>query len=226
MRRAPKQSGFTYLAALFLIAMMGAGLASLGVVRQTAQQRDKERELLFIGAQFRQAIQIYYEKTPGVAKQFPKTLNDMLKDQRYLSTQRYLRKIYIDPMTGKAEWGIVKAVGGGIKGVYSLSSAPAIKVGNFTLANRDFEGKSSIADWHFTYEPKAAQTVAPAGVTTPPNASASAGAPPVAGTPLPGSPGAALPQGNGPEGLKSKGIIPTEPNGFALPPPEVPAHGS
>ena len=43
---APNQAGFTYLAALFLILVMGVVLAAIGQVWSTAQQRENERELL------------------------------------------------------------------------------------------------------------------------------------------------------------------------------------
>ena len=48
--------GFAYLWVLLLVAFMGVGLM-LGIdVYLTEMQREKERELLFIGHQFRAAI--------------------------------------------------------------------------------------------------------------------------------------------------------------------------
>lgn len=152
-----RQSGFTYLAALFLIAIMGAVIAATGMVWHTAQQREKERELLFAGDQFRRAIGLYYERSPGTIKKYPNSLNDLLKDERYLSTQHYLRRIYLDPMTRKAEWGTVPAPGDGIMGVHSLSQDEPIKTGNFRYRDRDFEGKTKYSEWKFVYEPKAPQ---------------------------------------------------------------------
>lgn len=100
-----RQAGFTYLAALFLIATTGILLASIGMTWSTLNQRGKERDLLFVGDQFRKAIGQYYEHTPGTLKKYPASLNDLLKDERHLLTQRYLRKIYRDPMTRVREWG-------------------------------------------------------------------------------------------------------------------------
>ena len=149
------QFGFTYLGALFLLAIMSAMLASTGSVWHTIQMREKERELLFVGDQFRRAIKMYYEKTPGAGpvKQYPKTLEDMLKDSRYVTTQRYLRKIYRDPMSAKPEWGLVEAPNGGILGVYSLSEAAPLKTGNFKEADKAFSGQSKYSDWKFSYVP-------------------------------------------------------------------------
>ena len=152
MRIGKDQSGFTYLAALIAVAVFGVLLAATGMVWQTAAKREKERELLFVGNQFRRAIQLYYERTPGgSARRYPLSLDDLLKDSRQPSTRRYLRKIYVDPVTNRAEWGLVPAPGGGILGVYSLSEGAPIKSGNFAYADLDFENKDKYSDWKFIY---------------------------------------------------------------------------
>ena len=146
-----RQQGYTYLWVLFAVAFLGVGLSSAGVVWHFAQQREKERELLFIGSAFRAAIAQYYDRTPGAVKEYPRELTDLIKDPRYPSTQRYLRKIYRDPMTWKTEWGIVKTPTGEIMGVYSLSTDKPIKVKEFRAADQSFEEKSSYAEWKFVY---------------------------------------------------------------------------
>jgi type II secretory pathway pseudopilin PulG len=147
------QAGFTYLGVLFLVALMSMVLAAAGTVASIAKQREREKELLFVGAQFRRAIQLYYERTPGPVKKYPKTLQDLLEDSRYPVRQRYLRKIYPDPVTGKAEWGLIEGSGGGLMGVYSLSREQPVKTANFREADQAFEGKTSYSDWKFTYLP-------------------------------------------------------------------------
>jgi type II secretory pathway pseudopilin PulG len=150
-----KQSGFTYLAILFAIAIAGVVLAATGINWSQIGQREREQELLFVGSQFRQAIALYYEKSPGTVKRYPRTLSDLLKDERQLGIQRYLRKIYTDPMTRKADWGIEVAPDGGVMGVHSLSDAAPIKSANFDYANRSFEGTAKYTDWVFDYSPQA-----------------------------------------------------------------------
>ncbi len=147
------QGGFTYLAVLFLVAVLSIKLAASEVSRHSIWRHDQERELLFVGHQFRNAIGQYYEKTPGTVKRYPAKLEDLLLDKRYLPIQRYLRRIYIDPMTGLAKWGIVRAPDGGIMGVYSLSDKKAIKTANFGSQDRDFDGKKKYSDWKFIYVP-------------------------------------------------------------------------
>jgi type II secretory pathway pseudopilin PulG len=147
--------GFTYLGLLFAIAIMGAVLAATGIVWHTAQQREKERELLFVGNQFRHAIQLYYERSPAGAPQYPKSLEDLLKDKRYVTVERYLRKIYRDPMTGSTEWGLVTMPDGSIMGVYSLSDETPIKQGGFSEKDAAFEGRGSYREWQFVFVPAA-----------------------------------------------------------------------
>lgn len=148
-------AGFTYLGVLFAVALMGTLLALAGETWQTAVQREKERELLFIGAEFRDAIGLYYNRTPGNVKKFPPSFEDLLKDPRYLATQRYLRKIYSDPMTASKEWGVLKAADGGIAGVFSLSTKAPIKVASFREENAGFENAQTYGDWKFVFKPRA-----------------------------------------------------------------------
>ena len=146
------QRGFTYLGLLIIIAVMGAGLAAFGELFSHAAQREKERELIFIGNQFRGAIASYYNKSPG-AKVYPKKLEDLLEDRRFPMPQHHLRRVYSDPMTGKAEWGLDEAPGGGFMGVHSLSEETPIKSGNFSLKDQAFEGAEHYTKWIFAYSP-------------------------------------------------------------------------
>jgi type II secretory pathway pseudopilin PulG len=152
-RAAGAQRGFAYLGVLLTIAATGAVLASVGELASRSAQREKEAELLFAGKQIRAAIGSYYERSPGGDKRYPKRLEDLLQDERYPVMQRYLRRLYPDPLTGKAQWGLVKAPEGGIMGVHSLSEAPPIKTGNFARTEEPFAEATRYADWQFVYTP-------------------------------------------------------------------------
>jgi len=154
-----RERGFTYLTVLFLVAFMGLGLALAGEVWQTGVAREREGQLLYAGNQYRRAIERYY--LSGL-NQYPRSLEDLLKDPRKPNTERYLRKLYPDPLTAKGEWGVVKGPDGGIMGVYSLSDDKPIKVAGFPLVNRDFEGAAKYSDWKFVYSPQAQQAQVPA----------------------------------------------------------------
>ncbi len=127
---------------------MSIALALAAQICSTLDRRAKERQLLFVGAQFREALGRYYDGSPGPQKQFPATLEDLLHDKRYADTRRYLRKIYLDPLTGQTQWGLVKGPDGTITGVYSLAAGVPIKVANFEYGFA-FSNKKSYAEWIF-----------------------------------------------------------------------------
>ena len=161
------QRGFTYLTALFLLAIMAGGLALAGEVWHTSAMREREAELLHVGNEYRKAVERYY--LSGPQRQYPRELADLLKDPRQPGTVRYLRRLYPDPVTGKDEWGVVKAADGGIAGVYSLSEAAPLKVAGFAVRDASFEGKAKYSDWQFAFAPaQPAATKPPApGPATP-----------------------------------------------------------
>src|SRR5579859_2226849 len=146
------QRGFTYLGVLVIVALMGFGLAAFGELYSHAAQREKERELLFVGDQFRNAIESYYNKSPG-AKVYPKKLEDLLEDKRFPMPQHHLRRVYNDPMTGKADWALVDAPGGGFMGVHSVSEQTPIKSGDFSANDASLEDAENYTKWMFTYSP-------------------------------------------------------------------------
>jgi len=153
-----RESGFTYLTMLFAVAFMGLGMALTGEVWQTSLARDKEAQLLYVGNQYRRAIERYYLSGP---RQYPRSLEDLLKDPRKPGTERYLRKLYFDPVTGKSEWSIVKAADGGVMGVFSSSEEKPIRSAGFSLVNKGFEGAAKYSDWKFLYDPAAQQLPTP-----------------------------------------------------------------
>ncbi len=138
---------------MLAVALTGGVLAAVGEMSSHASQREREAELLFIGNEFRRAIGAYYELAPGGAKRYPQKLEDLLEDKRHPAVTRYLRRIYVDPMTAKAEWGVVEAPEGGIMGVFSLSGAAPVKTGGFDKADEAFAGAASYAEWKFTHSP-------------------------------------------------------------------------
>lgn len=146
--KAGRQRGFSYLWVLLLVALMGIGLTVAAEIDATAAQRDKEQQLLAIGRQFRTAIERYHEASN--VKEYPASLDDLLVDPRVPGVRRHLRKIFVDPMTGRAEWGLVK-VAGRIVGVHSLSERQPIKQANFEADDFGFTGRSKYSEWVFTY---------------------------------------------------------------------------
>jgi type II secretory pathway pseudopilin PulG len=140
------QRGFTYIGLLFATAILTAGLGLAIEAWHTTLRRDKEAELQHIGLQYQRAIMLYYEGSPDHRPRYPRAIEDLVRDERYPSVRRYLRKAYPDPITG-GEWAIMKAPDGGIMGVYSTSTAAPLKVRG---------PAATYADWKFAYLPATA----------------------------------------------------------------------
>lgn len=167
-----KQAGFTFIG--LLIAVVFFGLGSVGAARLLAstERAEREAELIFIGHQFRQAIRSYVQSGPR-AGQYPATVEDLLQDKRAPTPRRHLRRLFIDPITGKSDWGLVSAPEGGIMGVYSLSDREPQKRANFEAEDANFAevlqtsapatttapfmhldaAPYSYQDWKFVYRP-------------------------------------------------------------------------
>jgi len=83
--------------AIFLILLV-LGVAAPKVAQEL--KREREVEAVHRGNQYVRAIQLYYRKVgtyPGSLEQLEKTNN-----------VRFLRQRYLDPMTGKADWRVIK----------------------------------------------------------------------------------------------------------------------
>jgi len=146
-----RNAGFTYLFALLLTAILSLSAAGAASIWHIESRRQAEVELIFIGHQFRSAIGAYYIKN----KKYPMSLQDLLGTSDAVGTKaRFLRKLYRDPLSDKADWGLVPAGNAGIAGVYSLSSAEPIKVAEFSSQDKTFEGASKYSEWKFIYVPR------------------------------------------------------------------------
>ena len=95
MRRR-SESGF---AMLFVLMMAAAVAITMYMALPRAafeSQREKEQTLIDRGSQYKRAIQLYVRQN----KRWPAKIEDL----ESTNGKRYLRKRYVDPMTGKDEW--------------------------------------------------------------------------------------------------------------------------
>ena len=177
LQRRSREAGFTYLWLLLVVALMGLGFASVLELHQTTVRRDKETQLLWIGRQYVTALESYRDSSgragataqaasasrPFDQRQFPTTLEELLKDSRFPGIKRHLRTIYIDPMTGKREWGLLRRENR-IMGVYSLSADRPIKQAAFELGQESFQDAEQYSSWVFA-PPVSVQPTIPAADT-------------------------------------------------------------
>lgn len=128
------QRGFTYLWLLFVLAAGAGGLAGLGQRASAAVQRDREAELMFRGHEIARAISAYWAATPGTVKALPASLQDLLDDRRSPRSLRHLRRLYVDPFTGKNDWVLITTSDGRISGVHSRATVVAMRVADLPAA--------------------------------------------------------------------------------------------
>ncbi len=93
------QKGYLLLSVMLLIAIMLIMMAIEAPRLAQQIKRDKEEELVHRGREYAIAIRKYYHKFG----QYPTSL-EQLEDTNHM---RFLRKRYIDPMTGKDDWKLV-----------------------------------------------------------------------------------------------------------------------
>ena len=144
-------NGFTYLVVLAVVVVMGVSAEATVRLTSTIIKREKEQELLFRGQAYINAIQSYY-LSGKTTKSFPKKLEDLLKDSRYIQ-KRHIRKLYSDPFTNKSDWMLIRNKNGGINGVASRSESIPSKVANFPIGLGAFEKAETYSQWHFKYIP-------------------------------------------------------------------------
>jgi len=102
--RRDSQRGY----ALLLVFLMAAIIA-LMLYQQLPRvafesERDKEQLLIDRGEQYTRAIQLYYLANN---RRYPTSIDDLEKQEK-----RFLRRRYVDPFTGKADWRIIHTNGG------------------------------------------------------------------------------------------------------------------
>ncbi len=144
VRPLTSAAGFTYLAVLLMVVILGIMQGVAYQYMSTVMKREREDEMLFRGQQIVEAIarwnNVYGVTNPAPPKHGPlNDLKDLLKDPNALQTTRYLRrdptKEYNDPITGK-EWEVIRDPTGqrGIIGVRSTSKQTPLKTGGFVEA--------------------------------------------------------------------------------------------
>lgn len=90
-------SGISLLILLFAVFLITIGLTIAFPVWETQIRREKEIELIHRGNQYVEAIRLFQKKNPG---KFPSSLEDLLQD-------KYLRRLFPDPMTSDGAWNLI-----------------------------------------------------------------------------------------------------------------------
>jgi type II secretory pathway pseudopilin PulG len=151
-RSGPLERGFTYLLLLFVLALGSAALAALAEQWITLDQREREAELLFRGAQFQEALASYALATPPGGVQAPSGLDELLVDARNDPPRHHLRRLYTDPFTKQADWLLLLNATGQITGVTSRSRQAALRRVDLPLQPEADPRAPAVGDWRFEVE--------------------------------------------------------------------------
>jgi len=103
-KRKREQGGFALLMVFVMAAILAVSLYMQLPRAAFESQRAKEELLQDRGKEYIRGIQLYVARN----KKFPQTLDDLDKNTPQF---HYIRKRYVDPMTGKDDWRIVHTNG-------------------------------------------------------------------------------------------------------------------
>ena len=206
---------------MFIVSVLAMTATLAAVVWSTAQRRESERELVFIGRQFEAAIERYRQRSPDPVAPYPLRLEDLLQDDRGVRVQRHLRRLYVDPMTGDARWGLIRLAGGGIVGVHSLSDRRPYPR-RFVDSSFVVPVGGSYRDWRFIAPGAAELLLSGAGPVMPSSTSPAGVEPPTVAEAVP-APSNAEPAGPAvdPEGAPSAGVARPTPQDYRSRTPEA-----
>lgn len=146
--------GFAYLALLIVISgtLLMLSAAQPDIFQQA--QRQQEKQLLFAGREYQEAIRRFYQNPNVSVQRFPQSLEELIVDNRSLKPMYHLRRLYPEPISGQG-WGLIRDEQGGITGVYSRSHRPLLTT-NFDdryISIDQTEGALLHSDLRFNYKP-------------------------------------------------------------------------
>jgi type II secretory pathway pseudopilin PulG len=147
--RRCREGGFSYVAVLAMVALMGLGLSAIAPLWAEETRREREDDLLRVGLLYAEALANYQRASPGSAKRYPPTLEVLLLDTRFVGTVRHLRELYADPIDPSRPWGLVRDAEGGILGVFSQSDATPLRAVPVRLSALTLAPARRYSDWQF-----------------------------------------------------------------------------
>ncbi|HEX4584493.1 MAG TPA: type II secretion system protein [Burkholderiaceae bacterium] len=149
--RNRRASGLVLIALLIMLILVGVGALAAAEVWAVTLKRERETELLFIGQQYRRAIQSYWKMSPG-RRAYPPSIDVLLTDNRFPNPVHHLRRAYRDPMSESGEFEPIMQANGFI-GIHSTSTAAPIKKAGFPPGLSQFESAETYTQWQFIFLP-------------------------------------------------------------------------
>jgi len=98
-RIRPHEEGYILIVVVFMLAVLMIGLMVAVPIVKKEIQRDRDVETMHRGKQYVRAVKMYYMKFGA----YPPSIDALVNTNQI----RFLRKKYVDPTTGKADWKII-----------------------------------------------------------------------------------------------------------------------
>jgi len=139
--RPRREAGYAMLLVFLMAAMIAIALYREVPRVVFERERDKEQLLIDRGEQYKRAIQVFVRKM----SRYPATIEELESTNNI----RFLRKRYIDPMTGKDKWRLIHVNGGVLtdsiippKGAGGNQGGPAANTNTFIAEGPGLAGST------------------------------------------------------------------------------------
>jgi len=154
------------IALLLMLMLVGIGALSAAEVWATSRKREREVELLWVGDQYRHAIESYWKATPGPRKVLPSSISQLLDDDRFPNAVHHLRQAYRDPMAEDVDFEPV-IINNALVGVHSTSKQAPMKHAHFPRRYAQFANAEDYSQWQFVFIPPNNRFIAPTATPNP-----------------------------------------------------------
>jgi type II secretory pathway pseudopilin PulG len=134
--------------------LFGLSATAAQISLRIEREREREQQLLMIGREFVAALRSYRDAAGVTQPELPRQLSDLVEDRRAITVMRHLRRIPVDPLTGKEDWGLVRQ-GDRIIGIYSQATRAPLTRRGFPADFADFDKAARLSDWRFVLSPAA-----------------------------------------------------------------------
>lgn len=151
-RGRARSGGWALLTAVLSAMLIGLSATAAQISLRIEREREREQQLLQIGREFIAALRSYRDAVGVTQPELPRQLSDLVDDKRAIGGMRHLRRIPLDPFTGKDDWGLVRQ-GDRIVGIHSRATRAPLTRRGFPADFADFDKAARLSDWRFVLSP-------------------------------------------------------------------------
>ncbi len=142
------QRGWALLSMVLASVLVSVAATTAFMSMRLERERERQLELLSVGRSIVLALRSYNRAKWATQPEWPKDLSELVEDRRSARVERHLRRIPIDPLTGKAEWAVIRQ-GDRIIGVHSPARVKPMVRRGFHPEQSAFERAETVSQWRF-----------------------------------------------------------------------------